>query len=101
VSEQGQPSWTVHFEGEAADAGDSRSPYVILTVEQRVEVTDLAALQSAVWALDGPPNDDVDQTMRGIPANVVGRLARPMRLLHDLPGVAGRGSSISTTTYTP
>ncbi len=69
--------------------------FVEVTVTLRVQVLDQAALLAAVDQLDGPPADAFEHAVRAVPANCVGRLINPTRLLVDLPGVASAGSSIS------
>ena len=70
---------------------EDRSRFVLLTIGLHVEATDVSALQAAVAALDGPPADALDEQLRSIPADLIGRLFgqgfRPTQLLEQLPGV--------------
>ncbi len=95
-----QPTWTVTLEGEGEQAC-SPGLFVEVRVTHRLEVTDREALRSAVEALDGPPRDDLEQRLRQVPANLVGRLFQGPLPLPDLPGVVPRGSGLSVGEYAP
>jgi hypothetical protein len=70
--------------------------FVEVAVTLRVQVLDQAALLAAVEQLDGPPAEAFEHAVRALPANCVGRLINPTRLLLvDLPGVAPAGCSVS------
>ena len=89
-----QPTWTVYFD---KDEDDEKAPsrFVEVTVTHRLEVVDAAALRDAVAAYAGPPQDDLDERLRGIPANLVGlALSGPLSLPH-MSGVERRGSAMS------
>lgn len=96
MSTQRQPSWHRGSDPPGDPSDDDRSRFVSLTLGLHVEVTDLPAVLAALTALDGPPEDELVERLRNIPANAVGQLfgqlVRPWDLVRDIPGVRLRSS---------
>lgn len=86
--------------GQPPITDEDRGRFVVLTIGLHVEATDVPALQAAVAALDGPPSDAVDEQLRSIPADLIGRLFghhfQPTQLLEQLPGVTVHGGWTTT-----
>lgn len=53
---------------------EDRGRFVVVTIGLHVEATAVSALHAAVAALDGPPADALDEQLRNIPADIIGRL---------------------------
>lgn len=91
MNSRAQPGWRVSGDDQAPITDEDRSRFVVLTIGLDVEATDVPALQAAVAALDGPPEDAIGGELLSIPAELIGRLFgqafRPTQLLEQLPGV--------------